>query len=134
MPLLKYVELDGAIRGTRNKATGTLGANAGISKSHEFVTWKISGIWDVTDWLRFRGTRSRDVRAAQFRELFQSYAVSAGGPFGSVNNPFNSGFSTPVLATTGGDVGLIPETANTLTLGVVISPKSGFAQRIPILG
>lgn len=128
-PIGRYFELDGAIRGTRNKSTGTGGANAGISKSHEFITWKLSGIWDVTDWLRFRGTRSRDVRAAQFRELFQSYAVTAGGPFGSVNNPWNNGLTDPANITTGGAVNLLPEKADTWTFGVVLSPKSGLLNR-----
>jgi outer membrane receptor protein involved in Fe transport len=122
----KYLELDGAVRGTHNKSSGTAGANDGLSKSHGFITWKASAIWDINDWLRLRATRSRDVRAAQFRELFQSYAVTAGGPFGSVNNPWNSGITDPVLSTTGGDVNLKPERADTLTLGVVLSPKDGF--------
>jgi outer membrane receptor protein involved in Fe transport len=122
----KYLELDGAVRGTHNKSTGTAGANDGLSKSHSFVTWKASAIWDINDWFRLRATRSRDVRAAQFRELFQSYAVTAGGPFGSVNNPWNAGITDPVLSTTGGDVNLKPERADTLTLGVVLSPKDGF--------
>ena len=122
----KYFEIDAAARETHNKATGSLGINAGQSASHNFLTWKVSGIWDATDWLRFRGTRSRDVRAPQFRELFQSYAVTAGGPFGSVNNPFNGGISTPLLVQSGGDVGLKPEKADTLTFGVVVAPKSGF--------
>jgi outer membrane receptor protein involved in Fe transport len=135
LPLLKdtsftkYLELDGAIRGTHNKSTGTGGANAGLSKSHDFVTWKVSGIWDVTDWLRFRATRSRDVRAAQFRELFQSYAVTAGGPFGSVNNPWNGGVTDPVLSNTGGDINLKPEKADTWTVGVVLSPQGGALSR-----
>jgi outer membrane receptor protein involved in Fe transport len=125
----KYFELDGAIRGTRNKSTGTAGANAGFSRTREFVTWKVSGIWDVTDWLRLRATRSRDVRAAQFRELFQSYAVTAGGPFGSVNNPWNAGLSDPANITTGGDVNLKPERADTVTAGFVIAPKDGTLSR-----
>jgi outer membrane receptor protein involved in Fe transport len=139
-PVGKYLEFDGAIRGTHNKATGTAGENAGLSKSHDFMTWKISGIWDVTDWLRLRGTRSRDVRAAQFRELFQSYAVTAGGPFGSVNNPWAVKYNedhpnTPIATTdtadisTGGDIDLKPEKADTWTFGVVVSPKEGFLSR-----
>jgi len=119
----KYFELDGAIRGTHNKSTGTAGENAGLSKTREFITWKVSGVWDLTDWLRFRVTRSRDVRAAQFRELFQSYARAAGGPFGSVNNPWNSGISDPAEITTGGDVNLKPERADTWTAGIVLSPQ-----------
>jgi outer membrane receptor protein involved in Fe transport len=128
----KYLELDGALRGTHNKSTGTAGANDGLSKSHSFVTWKASAIWDLNDWFRLRATRSRDVRAAQFRELFQSYAVTAGGPFGSVNNPWNAGITDPVVSTTGGDVNLIPEKADTLTLGVVLSPKDGFLSRFRV--
>jgi len=123
----KYFELDGAIRGTRNKSTGTAGENAGLSKTREFVTWKLSGIWDLTDWLRIRATRSRDVRAAQFRELFQSYARAAGGPFGSVNNPWNAGISDPAEIITGGDVNLKPEKADTWTVGVVLSPEGALS-------
>ncbi len=65
------------------------------------------------------------MRAAQFRELYQHYAVTAGGPFGSVNNPWNAGISDPVNVTTGGDINLKPEIANAITVGAVISPKSG---------
>lgn len=125
----KYLELDGAVRWTHNKNTGTLGQNAGQSQSREFVTWKVSGIWDMTDWLRFRATRSRDVRAAQFRELFQTYAPTVGGAFGTVTNPWNAGASDPVTINSGGDVNLKPEKADTLTAGIVLQPQgalSGF--------
>jgi outer membrane receptor protein involved in Fe transport len=126
----RYFEFDGAIRGTRNKSIGTAGKNAGFSRAREFVTWKVSALWDVTDWLRLRATRSRDVRAAQFRELFQSYAVTAGGPFGSVNNPWNNGVSDPANITTGGDVNLRPERADTWTVGVVLAPTAGPLARV----
>lgn len=123
-PVGKYLEVDGAVRVTHNKNTGTLGANEGQSASRDFVTWKLSGIWDVTDWLRLRATRSRDVRAPQFRELFQTYATTVGGPFGSVSNPWPGGSaSDPVNIDSGGDVNLRPEKADTLTLGVVLSPE-----------
>jgi outer membrane receptor protein involved in Fe transport len=123
-PVGKYFELDGAVRYTTNKAEESLGPQTGESKRHDFVTWKISGIWDVTDWLRLRATRSRDVRAAQFRELFQSYNVTAGGPFGSVANPWPGGSSSDAAnITTGGDVNLRPEVANTITAGIVLSPN-----------
>src|SRR6187399_1223159 len=92
----RYLELDGAVRGTRNKNTGTLGNAAGESRTREFITWKLSGIWDTTDWLRVRATRSRDVRAAQFRELFETYAPTVGGAFGTVTNPWNGGATDPV--------------------------------------
>jgi outer membrane receptor protein involved in Fe transport len=134
VPAFHYLEFDGAIRGIRNKNTdktrtldkGIPNPDLGESRTHDIVSWKISGIWDVTDWLRFRGTRSRDVRAAGFRELYQTYAA-AGGAFGSVNNPFNNGFSDAANIHTGGDINLKPEKADTTTIGIVLSPKSGGA-------
>jgi len=131
-PIGRYLELDGAIRGTRNKSEGTLGVNAGREQSTEFLTWKVSGIWDVTDWLRVRGTRSRDVRAPQFRELFQTVAPFVGPPFGVVNNPYTEEGGGPndlAVVSSGGNVDLVPEKADTLTIGVVLSPQgflSGF--------
>ena len=137
-PLVKYAELDGAFRETRNQADNettepapfTAPADAGQSVTHYFNSWKVSGLWDVTDWLRFRGTRSRDVRAPQFRELFQSYAVAAGGPFGSINNPWHGGVSQPAFITTGGNLGLSPELADATTAGVVLTPKAGFLEGV----
>ncbi|MGZ6016681.1 MAG: TonB-dependent receptor domain-containing protein, partial [Phenylobacterium sp.] len=125
MALFHYLELDGAIRETSNKNTETAGPSVGASTTKNFATWKLSGTWDLTDWLTLHGTRSRDVRAAQFRELYQSFAVTAGGPFGSVNNPWNSGISDPAFVTSGGDINLKPERADTWTFGGIISPKSG---------
>ncbi len=137
-PVGKYFELDVAARYTDTKNTGTLGAAAGASSSRNFWTWRINGVWDVTDWLRFRATRSRDVRAPQFRELYQTYAPRVGGPFGTVNNsPWALAYNaahpgTPVATsdaasiTTGGNINLRPEKADTWTIGAVLSPKSGF--------
>ena len=138
MPLAKYAEVDGAIRETYNKASNETVEPAGFaqpreageSASHTFDTWKVSGIWDVTDWLRFRGTRSQDVRAPQFRELFQAYSVAASGPFASVTNPYHNGQSQQTNIFTGGTLALKPETADTLTAGVVLSPKSGWLDRL----
>ncbi len=134
LPLFKYLEVDGAIRGTRNQASDEttepgsfpVPAQSGQSVTHYFDTWKVNFMWDVTDWLRFRGTRSRDVRAPQFRELFQSYAVAAGGPFGTVTNPWYVAAGLPVvtqtpLISTGGKLALNPEKADTTTVGVVLT-------------
>ncbi len=130
--------LDLAARYTDTKAKGTLGQNAGLSNSQGFWTWRINGVWDINDWFRLRATRSRDVRAPQFRELFQSYAPRLGPPFGYVGqNPWaleynnaHPGAPVPIgdalSLTTGGSVSLKPETADTWTVGGVISPRAGF--------
>ncbi|MGH8325424.1 MAG: TonB-dependent receptor domain-containing protein, partial [Steroidobacteraceae bacterium] len=57
-------------------------------------------------------------------ELYESYAVSAGGPFGTITNPVNQQ-SEVVTALTGGSINLSPEKADTTTIGLVFSPKSG---------
>ena len=139
VPLAKYLEIDGAIRGTRNEATDEstepgafpVPAQSGQSVTHYFDTWKVNFLWDVNDWLRFRGTRSRDVRSPQFRELFQSYATASGGAFGTVTNPWyvqdgKTVTSQTPLISTGGKLSLNPEKADTTTVGIVISPKDGF--------
>ena len=130
LPLAQYLELDGAIRETNNTNTNqTAGASTdGVSVTHNIDSWKFSGIWDLTDWFRLRGTRSRDVRAAGFRELYESYAVTAGGPFGTVVNPQNNQ-SEVITALTGGNIDLQPEKADTTTVGFVFAPKAGPFQR-----
>ena len=125
-PVGRYLELDGAVRATRNNNKGTLGYAAGQSRTREFITWKVSGIWDATDWLRVRATRSRDVRAGQFRELFETRDPFVGPPFGVVNNPFPGGSANDsIIATIGGNVDLRPERADTLTVGLILSPQGG---------
>jgi outer membrane receptor protein involved in Fe transport len=124
LPFAKYLELDGAIRETRNKnENGTAGPLLGASRSRNIPSWKLSGIWDLTDAFRVRATRSRDVRAAGFRELYQAYAA-AGGAFGSVTNPW-TGLTDAADIRSGGDVNLEPEKADTTTVGFVLAPKSG---------
>jgi outer membrane receptor protein involved in Fe transport len=126
LPLAKYLEFDGAVRETNNKNTNRTAGSAtdGESVTHDISSWKLSGIWDLTDWFRVRGTRSRDVRAAGFRELYESYAVTAGGPFGTITNP-QTNQTQVVTALTGGNINLVPEQADTTTFGFVFSPKSG---------
>ena len=132
-PLAKYLEFDAAIRETQNKnedrTTGA--ATAGDTVTHNIPSWKLSSIWDLTDWFRLRATRSRDVRAAGFRELYESYAVSAGGPFGTITNPANQQ-SEVITALTGGNINLEPEKADTTTVGFVFAPKSGALERFQL--
>jgi iron complex outermembrane recepter protein len=130
LPLAKYLEFDAAIRETNNTNTNETAGSATDDESvtHNIPSWKFSTIWDLTDWLRIRATRSRDVRAAGFRELYESYAVSAGGPFGTITNPVNQQ-SEVVTALTGGNINLEPEKADTTTAGIVFAPKSGPLER-----
>jgi outer membrane receptor protein involved in Fe transport len=87
------------------------------STSGTVKTWKIGATYDVNDSLRFRATRSRDIRAPSLDEMFAS------------GNTFIFGINDPVLGTNysvqniqGGNPDLKPEEADTLTMGVVFTP------------
>jgi outer membrane receptor protein involved in Fe transport len=87
------------------------------STSGTVKTWKVGVTYDVNDSIRFRATRSRDIRAPGLDELFAS------------GNTFIFGINDPVLGTSynvqniqGGNPNLKPEEADTLTFGVVFTP------------
>jgi outer membrane receptor protein involved in Fe transport len=120
----EFFELNGAVRWTQNKATNTL---TDERKTNDAVSYKISGIWDIGAGVRLRASRSRDIRAAGFRELFnQSVPTEEGTASGLVDNPNIAGSPpigddpTPIL--NGGSFALAPEKADTTTAGVVFQP------------
>lgn len=124
-PAVKSLEVDLAVRYTRNEA---ISDDISVPAStHTFSSWKASGVYDVNDWLRFRGSRSRDVRAAGFRELFLPRVETVGVP-GSfpagINNPWNGNAAESYLSITGGNPGLKPEKADTSTIGIVLQPDN----------
>jgi outer membrane receptor protein involved in Fe transport len=119
-----FFELNGAVRYTRNKAEDTI---SGESKTSTATSWKVSGIYDVFNGLRIRASRSRDIRAAGFRELYlKNVPTEAGSSQGIVDNPLIPGSPaagddwTPIL--NGGSFSLTPEKADTTTLGAIVSP------------
>lgn len=127
VPLFHSLTLNGAVRQTHYKTDGFgsyLRANA--KSSFDATTWKASLDWAPTEWLRLRATQSRDVRAPNFAELFLASASS----FSTVLNPFvvqdgNATTDTPTLFG-GGSPFLRPEKADTTTLGLVFTGRSGF--------
>jgi outer membrane receptor protein involved in Fe transport len=121
LPFADLLELNGAARYTETKSTDGI---SGASKSVGTTSWKVGAVYQPLDWLRFRGTRSRDIRAAGLRELFQrQIATDPLTAQGRVNNPFNGNVSdnTPILG--GGSFALTPEKADTTTVGAVLSPS-----------
>ena len=122
LPLAKKLQSDFAVRETRNEATSDAAGSA--TRTHTFPTWKASLVYNASDLLRIRTTRSRDVRAAGFRELFlpRTQIVGTPGGFpGGVNNPWNNGTAESYLSITGGNPDLRPEKADTTTFGTVFS-------------
>ena len=122
VPITESFQTDFAVRSTQNDASSS--TQAGVDSSRSFESWKAAGIYDPLDWLRFRATRSRDIRAGNFRELFlprnQVLATPGGFP-GPINNPWNSNIQEGYLSITGGNPALKPETADTTTFGAVFS-------------
>lgn len=120
MPLIKdasftkSLDLNGAVRRTHYSTSGSV------------TTWKLGGVWEPVDALRFRVTRSRDIRAANITELFTLRNV---GITASFLNPINNR-TGPINTITGGNPNLKPEIASTWTAGVVFQPTwtwaSGF--------
>ncbi|HWW65281.1 MAG TPA: TonB-dependent receptor [Sphingomonadaceae bacterium] len=109
-PFARSLELNGAVRRTHYSTSGSV------------TTWKIGGVYEPIEAVRFRATRSRDIRAPNVNELFLPLTTS----FSSVldkatgDNPL-----VPILR--GGNPALKPEIADTTTVGVILSPR-GFLQ------
>jgi iron complex outermembrane receptor protein len=121
----KLLEFNTAYRWTKNDNQDAI---TGDSKSTSIDSWKVSVMYDPFDWLRLRSTRSQDIRAAGFRELYQkSVPTEEGTAQGRVNNPFNGNAVDPTPVLGGGDFALTPEIADTTTFGIVFQPH-GFAE------
>jgi iron complex outermembrane recepter protein len=126
LPLADRLTLNGAIRYAHYKTIGGAGT-FGETNEQDITTWKVAAVWDPLEWLRFRGSHSRDVRAGNLRELFASLSVPAGSfPFGSVNNPWQN---PPInnrtdysVVISSGNPAIEPEVATTTTAGFVLSP------------
>jgi outer membrane receptor protein involved in Fe transport len=141
LPLIQDLAINAAARRTHAEVTDETPASEtlGETKEFDFTTWKVSGVWDVNSSLRFRATRSRDIRAPSFRELFFPGRPTNNFTIG-ITNPWLTelaGQDPAVLPTNqwiadpdgadlprngGGNPELLPETADTVTLGVVVQP------------
>jgi len=112
IPLFTGAELNGALRYTDYSTSG------------DVMTWKVGADWAALDWLRFRGTVSRDIRAPNLFELFGPSQTS----FQSILDP-TTGTQALSLVLLGGNDQLVPEEADTWTVGVVFQPDLGSAGR-----
>lgn len=105
LPFARSLVLNGAVRRTDYSTSGAV------------TTWKVGGMWEPADFLRFRVTRSRDIRAPNVSELF---SPQVSGQV-SVTDP-KTGSQVLVPLITGGNPTLRPETADTTTIGFVVTP------------
>ena len=105
----KSLELNGAVRLTDYSTSGGV------------ATWKLGATYAPSDDVRFRATRSRDIRAPNIGELFALGQIATGG---NIVDPFNnSAVYTAVEVLRRGNALLKPEIADTLGLGFVLTPS-----------
>jgi iron complex outermembrane receptor protein len=131
-PLMKdkagahLLEVDLAGRQSRYINRAQFGINTstpgveGNDFDHNLTTWKGSVIWEPLEGVRFRASQSRDARAANFRELYYGQVIGAGGLFGYCGP--GGTFVDPCTWNLEGNVNLKPETSDTTTAGIVLTP------------
>ena len=116
LPFAQSLDLNAAIRRTDYSTSGLV------------TTWKAGATWQPIDDLRFRVTRSRDIRAPNLNELFAAGTANTN----SVTDPFNNNQNAPYQGFQVGNPLLQPEKADTLGVGVVLQPRflQGFTASI----
>lgn len=108
--LAKSWDINGAVRQTHYSTSGSV------------TTWKIGTEYEPTNWLRFRATDSRDIRAPNISELYDPTTTGLQTIQDSVTH------SESIVTThSGGNKNLTPEKAETLTAGLVLEPE-GFLE------
>ncbi len=104
----KSLDLNGAVRATDYSLAGYV------------TTWKIGATYNPIDDLRFRATKSRDIRAPNLSDLFLAGQTNSQ----TVVDDFapNAGRTFAVFRRSFGNVNLKPEIADTTGLGAVVTP------------
>jgi outer membrane receptor protein involved in Fe transport len=133
IPFVQSLAIEGAVRYADYSTIGSV------------LTWKGAVDWEINDWVRFRGNYSRAIRAPNLNELFapvQEGFIGGTDPCVRTSNPtaeqkqlclaqgvpaafldtLEVGQSQGFSRRSGGNPGLSEETADTLTLGLVLTP------------
>jgi outer membrane receptor protein involved in Fe transport len=105
MSFTKSLDLNGAVRYTDYSTSGAV------------TTWKAGLSWEPIGGVRFRGTRSRDIRAPTLVELYQGAQPSQ-----QLVADAHTGLNQGYLQIASGNTALQPEKADTTTVGVVVKP------------
>ena len=112
LPFAYAWEVTGAYRATDYRNSGFVS------------TWKLGTSFSPVPDIRFRVTRSRDIRAPALAELFAvGFITSATQVFDPLANNGAGGNLTVPQVLNGGNDKLTPEIANTLEAGVVLQPE-----------
>jgi iron complex outermembrane recepter protein len=107
LPLAHQLDLNAAIRETDYDTFGL---------TH---TWKVGVTWSPIDDLRFRATRSLDIREPTLVDLYQAGVTTSN----SITDPFNGNATVAYRSTTTGNPNLVPERASNTVAGLVYQPS-----------
>jgi len=115
MMLADSFDLNAAVRVTNYEYSG------------QVETWKVGAVWAPVQGLRFRATRSRDIRAPNFNELFAASNSGQRSAFDPFTNTIPQYFGA-----NSGNPNLDPEKGDTYEFGVVLQPAflPGFSASI----
>lgn len=109
LPVLKGVDIDAAGRYTDYSTSGSV------------ETWKTGATYAPLRDIKFRGTYSHDIRAPNLSELFAAGTSRSNTVILPSNAPLTG--SQSFVQNTIGNPNLVPETANTWSVGTVITPR-----------
>jgi iron complex outermembrane recepter protein len=90
---------------------------AQYSISGPATTWKLGGVWDVTDDFKIRATQSRDFRAPTLGNLFAPANANQ-----TAFTDYLTGISNNTVVMFQANLALKPEVAKTNTLGFIFRP------------
>jgi outer membrane receptor protein involved in Fe transport len=120
LPFVELLSVNAAGRYTEYHVGGidpTSTSGAGKKASFSASTWKIGAEWQITDDVKVRASRSRDIRAPTLWDLFQGPLTTTSGnldPLTQVSGSINT--------SSVGNPNLKPEVARTTTVGGVFTP------------
>ncbi|MBB2165518.1 TonB-dependent receptor [Gluconacetobacter sp. 1b LMG 1731] len=109
MPVWKGFDIDAAGRYTDYSTSGSV------------ETWKAGATYSPIPDIKFRGTFSHDIRAPNLNEMFAAGTARTNTVILPANAPLTG--SQAFTENTVGNPHLAPETANTWTVGAVVSPR-----------
>jgi iron complex outermembrane receptor protein len=111
VPIIEGVNLNAAARGTHYSTSGWVG------------TWKVGANWQVIDDLRLRGNISHDIRAPNLEELFAAGTARTNTVIIPTGSDAPATGSLQFVQNAFGNPDLMPEKANSWTLGGVFTPS-----------
>jgi iron complex outermembrane receptor protein len=120
-PFARTIELNGAVRRTHYSRSSPGVADTSVS----VTTWKAGAVWEPVEAVRFRATRSRDIRAPNLFELFGPRSTG----LASLTDPTNGRQSNPATVS-GSNSTLVPEIADSWTAGVVLRPTWSWLENL----